>query len=366
MQVATEQNIGKRVVVVGAGGNIGSHLVPHLARLTEVMRVTLIDRDHYEQTNLRSQNVTTRDLGKTKAMVQAHRLRRINPTLLVHPIVDTVENVPLGHLRADIIVACVDSRSARQSINQIAWHLGIPWIDAGIRSEGLLARINVYMPGPDSPCLECSWDAHDYNLLEQTYPCQGEEREPAPTNAPSSLGALAAALQAIECQKLLTGQWEHVAVSRQVLVDVCHHQHYVTTFQRNPHCRFDHQVWAITPLPYQANDLTLQQSFALRGKDDGEESPPALRLAGQTFVRQLTCFGCGQTKPVWRFTRRLHQVCGCGQALVAAGFDLQEWLAASELPPALKERSLRNLGVRDGDIITLRTQTHEFHYQVGV
>ena len=300
---------GKHVVVVGAGGNIGSHLAPHLARLTKVARITLIDRGIYEQANLCSQNITVHDLGRAKAAVQAHRLRRINPMLHVNTIVDAIENVPLGQLRADVIVACVDSRGARQYINQVAWRLGTSWIDAGVQGDGLLARVNVYRPGLDSPCLECAWDQHDYEVLEQTYPCQEQEREPAPTNAPSSLGALAAALQAIECQKLLAGRWEHVAVSRQVLIDACSHQHYVTTFRRNPRCRFDHQVWPIAPLTDQPKELTLQQAFALMREVDGEEPARALRLEGQQFVRQLTCPGCGQLKPVWRFAGRLRQVC---------------------------------------------------------
>src|SRR5205823_9529388 len=66
------------VTVVGAG-DIGTHLLPHLARMWGVRRVTVIDRDRYEEKNLTSQNITRRDVGKRKAMVQASRLRRINP-----------------------------------------------------------------------------------------------------------------------------------------------------------------------------------------------------------------------------------------------------------------------------------------------
>ncbi len=365
MQVTTEHNIGKHVIVVGAGGNIGSHLVPHLARLTEVTCVTLIDRDSYEQTNLRSQSITARDLGKAKATVQARHLRRIRPTLHVNTIVDAVEDVPLGQLRADVIVACVDSRSARQYVNQVAWHLGVPWIDAGVQGEGLLARVNVYAPGSNNSCIECSWDQHDYDLLEQTYPCQGQEQEPAPTNAASSLGALAAALQAIECQKLLTDQWAHAAISRQVLIDACYHRHYVTTFQRNNQCLFDHETWTIEQLPHQPEELTLQQVFAFAKKVDGDETSLTLRIEGQNFVRELTCSGCGQTKPIWRFTSRLRRVCRCGQALLAAGFDLHEWLDVRELPPSLAKRSLRRFGVRVGDVITLRDEDNTSHYQIG-
>ena len=40
---------GKSVTVIGAGGNVGSHLTPHLVRTPGVGRVTLVDRDRYDE-----------------------------------------------------------------------------------------------------------------------------------------------------------------------------------------------------------------------------------------------------------------------------------------------------------------------------
>src|SRR5712692_6109386 len=101
---------GKSVVVVGAGGNIGSHLVSHVARMPSVVRITLIDKDTYEPANVRGQDITPHEIGKLKAVVQAKRLSRINSRLNVEAIADAVERVPLGKLRADVILACLDSR----------------------------------------------------------------------------------------------------------------------------------------------------------------------------------------------------------------------------------------------------------------
>ena len=56
-------------------------------------------------------------------------------------------------------------RSARQSINRIAFRLGVPSIDAGLDRAGSV-RARVYVPGMGD-CLECSWGARDYELLEQ-------------------------------------------------------------------------------------------------------------------------------------------------------------------------------------------------------
>ena len=63
------ETVDNHVVVVGCGGNIGASLIPHLARMSEVNRVTLIDRDVYEPANLRTQDIVPSDVGKAKALV---------------------------------------------------------------------------------------------------------------------------------------------------------------------------------------------------------------------------------------------------------------------------------------------------------
>src|SRR5262249_37876691 len=111
------------ITVVGAGGNIGSHLVSHLGRLAAVDRVTLIDLQRYEEKNLQGQNITPADVGQPKAEVQARRLRVINPALEVRAIVDDVANVPLGLLRGSAVLGCLDSRAARRAVQFSAWRV---------------------------------------------------------------------------------------------------------------------------------------------------------------------------------------------------------------------------------------------------
>jgi molybdopterin/thiamine biosynthesis adenylyltransferase len=356
------------VVVVGAGGNIGSHLVPHLARMPGIDRVTLIDKDVYESSNLQTQDITPRDVGKRKATVQAQRLKRINPRIRVQAIVDAVENVPLGKLRADVILSCLDSRIARQRVNQFAWRLGVPLIDAGVEAGGLLARVNVYVPGADNPCLECAWDDRDYEALEQTYPCNGLIPSVAATNAPSSLGALAASLQAIECQKLLDGRVDRAAVSKQVLVDASYHKHYVTTFSRNPNCRFSgHEVWHIEALSRSIEEITLQQ--ALKLAPAAGNGSAGLRVEGRPFVKRLTCISCGAMRSVLRFedslSRRQSRCSKCRQRMMPTGFDLVERLSADSVSQDVLARSLRALGLRPGEVFSVGDGDGEYHYEIS-
>jgi hypothetical protein len=361
---------GRSAALIGLG-NIGGFAAGLLGRLPDLAQLTLLDRDTYEAKNLVSQDIAAADVGRPKAVVQAERLRRINAGLRVAALVEDLEQVPLGLLRADIILACLDSRRARQCVNQAAWRLGIPWIDAGVRADGLLARVNVYRPGAGQPCLECAWDQRDYELIEQTYPCRGnapvDEPALAPTNAPASLGALAAALQVLECQKVFAGEWQRAAVSKQLLIDAAAHRHFVTSYRPNPACRFDHALWQIDGLERRARQLSVGDTLALAGRDPAAGA--ALRVEGQVFVRKLVCPRCGDARALpWRLSGRLgaeQQCVRCQRRMLAPGTDVREWLDESDLlRPALAD-PLSNLGIRDGDVFTLRGADGDRHIQLA-
>jgi adenylyltransferase/sulfurtransferase len=358
-------------VVVGAGGNTGSHLVPHLGRMRSVERVTLIDPDVYEAANLLTQDITQSDVGRRKASVQSGRLKRINPRLHVKAIAERVERVPLGLLRADVILACLDSRRSRAYVNQAAWRLGVPWIDTGVEASGLLARVNVYVPAAECACLECGWDDEDYRLLEQAYPCQGFSEQTFSTNAPSSLGALAASLQAMECAKVLSGNLEQAAIGQQVLISAANHKHYVTNYRRNPACRFyDHETWSIKRLRERPGELTVRQAIELGKSVERAGGPRGLRVEGNPFVRRLTCAGCGRTRGLLRLQGRLRagdeRCVRCNQRMVASGRDLSERLEMATLPEKVLARSLHSLGFRAGDVFSVGNRAAEQHFEIDV
>jgi hypothetical protein len=342
--------------------------VPHLARLSGVDYVLLIDRERYEPKNLHSQDILRHDVGQWKARVQARRMRRINTALHVAAVTDEVSNVPLGRLRADVLLTCVDSRQTRQYVNQAVWRLGVPWIDAGVEASGLLARVNLYLPAADAPCLECSWDQRDYELLEQTYPCQGNVRLPAATNAPSSLGALAASLQALACQQLLTGREGGWASGCQVSLDAMHQQHYVTTCRRHPGCRFDHDVWQIAPLPVPER-LTIGHVLQYGESGVTASNGAAFGVEGKDFLSHLTCLDCGRGRPGLYLAGRLprsKQTCTfCQGPMMVAGFNRHAWLDIHTLPLWQQRRSLRSLGLLPGDVISIRGAMGVAHFELG-
>jgi molybdopterin/thiamine biosynthesis adenylyltransferase len=355
------------VVVVGAG-TIGSHVLPHIARIPGVDVITIIDRDRYEAANLATQNIFTLDVGKSKAQVQARRVKSIDGSIDVRPIHAPVEDVPLGWLRADVILACLDSRRARMVVNQAAWRLGVPWIDAGVDASGL-ARVQAFLPALETACLECAWDTRDYELVEQDYPCRGAAGRPA-TGASAALGALAGSLQALECQKLLSGSREYLLEGRNVLIDVNHHRHYLTRFTRNAACRMpDHAGWRIDRSDADPCATTLADLIAITRSLTGSGSGVRMRVAGQEFAMARTCQQCHARSAagyLYRGDRRRSAApCrDCGGSLAVSGFDLHDSVILEDLPKDARNRSISELGLQAGDVLTFSTSGTERHLEL--
>ncbi len=344
-----------RVHVLVAGlGNIGSAAAAHVCRLAPVGRVSLVDRDRYDRSNLARQEIDSRAVGRLKAEVQAERLIAIRPGLAIEPISAALEDLPLGRLRADAILSCLDSRAARRTVNEAALRLGVPWIDAGIRPEANLARVTVYVPGSEFPCLECAWGPLDYAGIDDVAACGAAA--PRATGGASFQGALAAALQSLELARLLEGAPLGVRAGREVIVDPVHDVYLVSRHGRNRGCLVPHARWHIEPLPAEAAALTVND-LAERARGAGAV-PHTLAVAGRVFARAVVCRRGGHRLRLERFTSRAGgeaEFCArCGGALLAAGPDAEHALRLGNgAGPDLGARTLAALGVRAGDVLTL-------------
>ncbi len=366
-QASATEPRGKRITLVG-GGVIGSHAALLVARLPGVTQVRLIDGDTYAESNLCCQAITPADVGHPKVEVLARKLRRQAPNIAVEPIFNWVERVPRGLLRGDVVLACVDSRRARCVVNEVCWRLGIPLIDAGVDGAGMLARTNIYQPGPGCPCLECSWEAADYAAIEQVYACEKGAGSPPATNAPASLGSIAAGLLVGECQRLLAGDLDPVARGRQVLWDCRNHRCLVTRYRVNPGCRFDHAVWSIERQRVSVHELTVGLFLdLLRG---GAGAPPvAIRVAGQQFVTRLACAACGVTcadclsldRALTPARLRCPQ---CDALMSVSGFHALEWLDTDALRESQTRLSLARVGLRPRDVVTVRQADRVRHIEL--
>ena len=347
--------------------------------------------------------------------MQAKALRRLAPQLRVDTFAQTIEALPLGHLRDCVILACVDSRIARQAINRRAFALGRPWIDAALDRDGQV-RSRVYLPSEPNPrepgapgapvesgdigargapgapapagagdCLECAWGERDYELLEQQVPCahpgaQGSLPHAPATAAPQELGALAAALQVAHLRRVLASEpiqapldalatlavAETAATAHttgggcQWFFDVRSGSGWVGRYTPNPACRLDHSPWSVTELARGAADLALSEALGLPGGNDS-----ALAVEGQMFVQRLRCARCGVSRPV---AQRIHsrlrpRACSrCGAVLAASASDATDVLNARNVPPQRIDATLSAFGLLDGDVFSIRSAGRTTRY----
>lgn len=343
----------RSIVVAGAGGNTGSHLLPHLARMQGIARITLVDPEFYETGNVSVQNIDQLDIGRPKVLAQAEKLRRIRPGfgnagLDVIALQRQLEDVPRGLLKCDLIVSCLDSKGARQHVNEIAWRLNTPWIDCGVLGSQSLVRVNAYVPSQDAPCLECSWGHDEYSLLEQEYLCSAGHGAAYPTMASSALGALAASLMAIEIAKFLRGELEESLAGRQVILDAEHHAAQVTSGRRNPWCRFNHRSWVIEPWRCRPDSTTVAAALSALG---------SLQVEGHHFTCELTCPGCSHREATLRLNRPLARCPVCDRRMVSSGFGSLDRID-SALAGEYSNLTLAQIGLRAGDIVSGGNRHH--------
>ena len=127
------------VLVVGCGA-LGSVVTDQLAR-AGVGELTLLDRDVVEATNLQRQTLyIERDVtsGTPKAEAAARRVREIDGSLIVHPVVEHLgtENVIELLRGVDLVIDGLDNFPTRYLLNDACVREGVPWIYGGAVATG--------------------------------------------------------------------------------------------------------------------------------------------------------------------------------------------------------------------------------------
>ncbi|HOV68173.1 MAG TPA: HesA/MoeB/ThiF family protein [Methanoregulaceae archaeon] len=179
------------IVIAGAGG-LGSPVAIYLA-VAGVGRLTLIDHDRVEATNLNRQVLHgDADLGRPKVESGAGRLRALNPSIQVEGrrVTITEENVADLVGQADGIVDAMDNYPVRFLLNRVAYMRGIPLFHGAVR--GFHGQATTCVPG-QGPCLAC--------LFPDVPP---EVVVPVVGVTPGVIGCI----QATEVIKYLTGEGE--------------------------------------------------------------------------------------------------------------------------------------------------------------
>jgi molybdopterin/thiamine biosynthesis adenylyltransferase len=188
------------VAVVGCGA-LGSAQAILLAR-AGVGRLTLVDRDYVEGSNLQRQLLFTEDdaeQGRPKALAAADAIRTANSSIVVEAAVEDVtsENVERILSGAAVLLDGTDNFETRYLINDFAVAHSVPWIyGAAVGSAGVSFTVR---PGMTA-CLECVFGERPAGLVETC----------------DTVGVLGWAVTAIgsvqvsECVKLLVGAEERL------------------------------------------------------------------------------------------------------------------------------------------------------------
>lgn len=215
-----------RVLVVGAGGGLGSAACLYLAA-SGVGTLVAADGDVVELSNLQRQVIhDTQALGLAKVDSLAKTLLRLNPHVEVqgrHVRADESSALSLAE-NASVVLDCTDCFSSRYAVNRACLFLGVPLVSAAcVRFSG---QISVFdFRNPASPCYEC------------LYPDKGEGGDGACQSQGvfAPLPGILGAMQAAEALKIITGAGEPL-LGRVLFFDALKMETKTVRLVRDPLC----------------------------------------------------------------------------------------------------------------------------------
>jgi molybdopterin/thiamine biosynthesis adenylyltransferase len=171
------------VLCIGAGG-IVSNIAPTLCR-KGIGKITLLDDDLVEASNLNRQRFYPKDIGKNKALALAENLQaECIAATEIHGLAFRLEQaIALGiGLSCDVAVCGVDNNPARTAASRYFRALGIPVILSAVSRDGDHGFI--FVQEAEGPCISCLFpDMED----DDRYPCPGT---PAVADILQATGAL--------------------------------------------------------------------------------------------------------------------------------------------------------------------------------
>ncbi|MFC4404842.1 ThiF family adenylyltransferase [Gracilibacillus xinjiangensis] len=154
-QSGQEKLMNKHVLIVGCGA-LGSSIAEMLTR-SGIGKLTLVDRDYVDLTNLQRQHLFVEDDVKNqipKAIAAKEALERINHHVKIaaHVIDANPDTFPQLVRDVDLIMDATDNFDIRFILNDISQKYNIPWIfGACVGSSGMSYTI---IP-KQTPCLDC-------------------------------------------------------------------------------------------------------------------------------------------------------------------------------------------------------------------
>ncbi len=160
-----ERLLNSHVLIIGAGG-LGSACAPYLAA-AGIGKITLIDHDHVELTNLQRQIMhQVSSIGMSKVASGKRFLNTLNPACQIETLEKKLDAPLLDQLidDVDVVVDCTDNFMTRHLINQVCVAHQVPLVSGA--ALGFDGQVSVFdFSNPRSPCYACVFPP-DPNYVE--------------------------------------------------------------------------------------------------------------------------------------------------------------------------------------------------------
>ncbi len=196
---AGQERIGAAHAVIVGIGALGCASADLLAR-AGVGRITLIDRDVVELTNLQRQTLFTEaDVGTPKAHAARERLAAVNSSIEIRAHAADFGPRNAAELLADspttLLLDGTDNYETRYLLNDLSVQRGVPYLYGGVIADrGMSAAL---VPGAGRPCLRCVFPEP---------PAPGSQPTCDTAGVLGSAVAMVAAAQAADALAILCGQ----------------------------------------------------------------------------------------------------------------------------------------------------------------
>ncbi len=227
----------KHVTILGCGG-IGN-LVSHILATSGVKKITLIDDDVIELSNLTRQIMFTEDdLGRKKTSILKNQLIKRNPSIFVdeiNAIVTGEESVSCIPSDTDVVVLSADHpEQIALWVNRFCIDNLIPFVNCGYMND--IAILGPFIIPGETSCFECN----DFSLVkgnDKISSLESEVNQGFKIASFAPVNHISASLCANDIIRYLGGYGKPLSLSKRLAVCTNHFETLEVTFTPNKECR---------------------------------------------------------------------------------------------------------------------------------
>lgn len=281
-----QKSLSEATVIIFGLGALGNEVARILA-MSGVGNFILCDPDRVEESNL-SRTILFRqsDLGRFKVEAAADALRELNPSVLVDVRSQLlIHGVGLGEMRdANLVISCLDSRSARLQLTGRCQLVKAPYIDGGTHPWG--GEIRPYLD-VDGPCYGCSLSPEDRSIADVPWSCL-DTRPENPVGAAIPSSALVGTWMGTIAVRFLMDMSYPVGT---LSIDSSRGTTIVIPQVRDPECPLHTSIDRVTQIDVGSQD-TIQKLLSFLPES-------AVPLAWEPVQQSVECSHCGFQETRW-------------------------------------------------------------------